>query len=196
MGAAASQSDPTSDRASTHEETTSAAPDRIAYDGLLLHRQPGGEWAQRYGVVQLQTLSLWASEDTYRRHDAPLLRVALSGAAVRGPMSGVFVVEPLPPAAAPIALRAFDAEETETFVRKARMASREPWKADALECFLCGDEFDFGTRHHHCRRCGESVCDPCSPSREPLTLYAYAEPVRVCVACKGHPDAHRLGVRV
>jgi len=69
------------------------------------------------------------------------------------------------------------------------------WRADdgCDECTLCRQEFTFMTRKHHCRACGEVVCDECSQHREYLSQPARdggpGDDVpctlqRICDACK------------
>ncbi|CAG8833808.1 35720_t:CDS:2, partial [Racocetra persica] len=36
---------------------------------------------------------------------------------------------------------------------------------DASECRRCNKKFRLWTRRHHCRRCGQVVCDQCSTAR-------------------------------
>ena len=36
---------------------------------------------------------------------------------------------------------------------------------------------------HHCRNCGQSVCDPCSSKRLSLPHYSIQESTRVCDVC-------------
>ncbi|CAI6337922.1 unnamed protein product [Periconia digitata] len=42
-----------------------------------------------------------------------------------------------------------------------------PWQsdADATHCFVCGSQFTWFYRKHHCRKCGRVVCSACSPHR-------------------------------
>lgn len=42
-----------------------------------------------------------------------------------------------------------------------------PWQpdADVTHCFVCGSQFTFFYRKHHCRKCGRVVCAACSPHR-------------------------------
>ncbi|PVH95768.1 FYVE-domain-containing protein [Periconia macrospinosa] len=42
-----------------------------------------------------------------------------------------------------------------------------PWQpdADVTHCFVCGSQFTFFYRKHHCRKCGRVVCSACSPHR-------------------------------
>ncbi|KAF2644452.1 hypothetical protein P280DRAFT_476490 [Massarina eburnea CBS 473.64] len=41
------------------------------------------------------------------------------------------------------------------------------WQPDyeATHCFVCGSQFTFFYRKHHCRKCGRVVCSACSPHR-------------------------------
>ena len=59
------------------------------------------------------------------------------------------------------------------------------WKPDASssKCSLCATPFSVFFRKHHCRLCGEVVCDPCSNTRRLITDLHDA-PVRVCNKCK------------
>ncbi|XP_011194018.1 zinc finger FYVE domain-containing protein 1 isoform X3 [Zeugodacus cucurbitae] len=36
---------------------------------------------------------------------------------------------------------------------------------------------------HHCRRCGQAVCEKCSQQRQPVPEHGWDEPVRVCDKC-------------
>jgi len=36
---------------------------------------------------------------------------------------------------------------------------------------------------HHCRQCGQGVCDDCSRGRKPVTMRGWDNPVRVCDSC-------------
>lgn len=38
-------------------------------------------------------------------------------------------------------------------------------------------------RRHHCRSCGQAVCDKCSLRRRPVPERDWYEPKRVCDAC-------------
>ena len=57
------------------------------------------------------------------------------------------------------------------------------WKADAEACQLCKKTFGALRlrRHHHCRKCGASVCSACSPALK--SVPGYAKDQRVCTAC-------------
>ncbi|CAO3589453.1 unnamed protein product [Absidia cylindrospora] len=77
---------------------------------------------------------------------------------------------------------------------------RHEWESDrqASECRRCGRRFNFLIRRHHCRRCGQIVCDRCSSHRVRLPVEEIVEdplistshypiialnPQRVCEAC-------------
>jgi FYVE zinc finger len=57
------------------------------------------------------------------------------------------------------------------------------WQPDseAQACKCCQSPFSFFNRKHHCRRCGQVVCDDCSKSRLPLPTHKGV--VRVCAGC-------------
>jgi hypothetical protein len=62
--------------------------------------------------------------------------------------------------------------------------AKAPWKSDksATTCRVCNGEFSpVLRRKHHCRECGEVVCDPCSPKEIPATGYSTSE--RACNPC-------------
>lgn len=44
---------------------------------------------------------------------------------------------------------------------------RPPWQpdSDVIKCPICGTQFTFWYRKHHCRKCGRVVCASCSPHR-------------------------------
>ncbi|KAF7727440.1 DnaJ (Hsp40), sub C, member 2 [Apophysomyces ossiformis] len=97
-----------------------------------------------------------------------------------------------------------DAEERQTIASERTIVdpsrAQRVWEADqqASECRRCGRRFNFLVRRHHCRRCGQVVCDRCSTHRlrlpvdeiiqDPMTdpsHYAFIamHPQRVCTAC-------------
>ena len=49
-------------------------------------------------------------------------------------------------------------------------------------CFLCSRYFKWYRRRHHCRACGQVICDACSVRRS-LRAAGFNNPVRVCIAC-------------
>ncbi|XP_075257475.1 zinc finger FYVE domain-containing protein 1-like isoform X3 [Convolutriloba macropyga] len=60
------------------------------------------------------------------------------------------------------------------------------WTEDSklTNCFCCERLFDpVKLRFHHCRCCGNGVCDPCSPHRVPVPIRGWDYPVRVCNQC-------------
>jgi myotubularin-related protein 3/4 len=57
-----------------------------------------------------------------------------------------------------------------------------PPLVDASTCLGCQLPLTRKTRRH-CRACGLSVCDACSPVRLPLPHLNLYEPVRVCAPC-------------
>lgn len=50
------------------------------------------------------------------------------------------------------------------------------------DCNICEQRFGFVRRRHHCRQCGELVCNPCSEHKDYVPGY-YSTKVRVCVSC-------------
>ena len=36
---------------------------------------------------------------------------------------------------------------------------------------------------HHCRKCGQGVCDDCSRTKKPVPIRGWDQPVRVCDKC-------------
>lgn len=68
------------------------------------------------------------------------------------------------------------------------------WRPDHASdsCLCCGKLFSMWTRRHHCRACGELVCNDCSPFSSPIPELGYLAPVRMCKDCKV-PDAAGAG---
>jgi len=67
------------------------------------------------------------------------------------------------------------------------------WKDDSLctHCGLCGVEFSFTIRKHHCRGCGEVFCDECTKNRKFISYPGIAfrdKMSRVCVTCNSTID--------
>ncbi|KAJ3613157.1 hypothetical protein NHX12_019409 [Muraenolepis orangiensis] len=55
---------------------------------------------------------------------------------------------------------------------------------DILCCHSCGREFTAAKlSKHHCRACGQGVCDECSPERRAVPSRGWDHPVRVCTPC-------------
>lgn len=59
------------------------------------------------------------------------------------------------------------------------------WVPDHLlkECAVCKNEFGPKLSKHHCRSCGEGVCDGCSKSRKAVPSRGWNYNVRVCNNC-------------
>ncbi|KAK3743024.1 hypothetical protein QZH41_009283, partial [Actinostola sp. cb2023] len=59
------------------------------------------------------------------------------------------------------------------------------WVPDSqiTECYICETEFTSKDYKHHCRSCGQGVCDECSKNRQPVPAKAWDQPVRVCDKC-------------
>ncbi|KAL4238677.1 Zinc finger FYVE domain-containing protein 1 [Mactra antiquata] len=51
-------------------------------------------------------------------------------------------------------------------------------------CCVCDTEFSIKLPIHHCRACGQGVCDKCSMKRLPVPLRGWDYPVRVCDRCE------------
>ena len=64
-----------------------------------------------------------------------------------------------------------------------RTRSLRTWLPDekVSECPVCGDEFSFWKRKHHCRICGGVFCDTCSTNR--VRTAGNSSMVRCCDAC-------------
>lgn len=58
-------------------------------------------------------------------------------------------------------------------------------------CQQCSTEFTFLRRRHHCRACGEVVCDNCSKSRNVLTHIHASKKQRVCDKCNNDPERYK-----
>ncbi|KAK1944163.1 Vacuolar protein sorting-associated protein 27 [Phytophthora citrophthora] len=61
------------------------------------------------------------------------------------------------------------------------------WKQSRM-CHVCACGFSLVKRRHHCRNCGQSVCNQHSTNRVSLPKFALSEPQRVCDQCflSGH----------
>jgi len=57
------------------------------------------------------------------------------------------------------------------------------WKPDSSsrECLSCHRPFTFFNRRHHCRKCGDLICDDCSKAR--MFVTSTQKNVRVCRSC-------------
>jgi hypothetical protein len=51
-------------------------------------------------------------------------------------------------------------------------------------CSRCNAEFSIMLRRHHCRKCGNIVCDNCSKDRVVIANIDNGKAVRVCAPCK------------
>ncbi|XP_077476280.1 zinc finger FYVE domain-containing protein 1-like [Stigmatopora argus] len=58
---------------------------------------------------------------------------------------------------------------------------------DILSCRICQCEFTAKLSKHHCRACGQGVCDDCSPDRRAVPSRGWDHPVRVCSSCNQKP---------
>ena len=58
------------------------------------------------------------------------------------------------------------------------------WAPDAeiLNCNVCNSDFNVKSKHH-CRSCGQGVCDSCSQHKLPVPSKGWNYPVRVCDSC-------------
>lgn len=54
---------------------------------------------------------------------------------------------------------------------------------DCLSCICCKIEFTEKNPIHHCRACGQGVCDQCSTHRKAVPSRGWDFPVRVCEEC-------------
>eukprot|EP00941_MAST-03F_sp_MAST-3F-sp1_P000244 g244.t1 len=63
-------------------------------------------------------------------------------------------------------------------IKKSRYSSEKASWMGAADCAICNTKFSVFNRRHHCRLCGNSVCDPCSKSSILL-------PQRLCAKDKG-----------
>ncbi|CAF0817462.1 unnamed protein product [Didymodactylos carnosus] len=60
------------------------------------------------------------------------------------------------------------------------------WRPDneCRACFICHQSFNNTTKRlHHCRNCGDCVCESCSPTKRPVPERDWITPVRVCKLC-------------
>ncbi|KAL1131288.1 hypothetical protein AAG570_010906 [Ranatra chinensis] len=54
---------------------------------------------------------------------------------------------------------------------------------DIKSCSVCSEVFVSGMTKHHCRACGEGVCEKCSNNSRPVPDKGWDYPVRVCDIC-------------
>lgn len=67
-----------------------------------------------------------------------------------------------------------------------------PWISDTASntCLVCQIEFTMTRRRHHCRACGQLLCDACTPHKALLPGLG-PKKVRICRACQaGLPTSH------
>ncbi|XP_054723229.1 zinc finger FYVE domain-containing protein 1-like isoform X2 [Uloborus diversus] len=64
------------------------------------------------------------------------------------------------------------------------------WVPDHIltKCHVCSKPFGPKLSKHHCRSCGEGVCDECSTSRKPVPARGWSYDVRVCDTCIKNPE--------
>ena len=55
-------------------------------------------------------------------------------------------------------------------------------------CCVCQEKFGPRLTIHHCRACGQGVCDNCSPSKRVVAFRGWDYPVRVCNKCEKKTD--------
>jgi zinc finger FYVE domain-containing protein 1 len=76
-----------------------------------------------------------------------------------------------------------------TYPKQALIETVRPsyWVPDdeIIHCSVCLVEFtsSIDSYKHHCRSCGEGVCDKCSQQRKPVPSKGWDYPVRVCDNC-------------
>ncbi|KAL0969148.1 hypothetical protein UPYG_G00223150 [Umbra pygmaea] len=58
---------------------------------------------------------------------------------------------------------------------------------DILACYNCQHSFTARLSKHHCRACGQGVCDECSSDRRAVPSRGWDHPVRVCANCNQKP---------
>ena len=66
-----------------------------------------------------------------------------------------------------------------------------PWVEDKLVhcCSRCSVKFNFFSRKHHCRCCGNIFCDPCASERRIISAISRWQAQRVCIDCAARLDA-------
>ncbi len=71
------------------------------------------------------------------------------------------------------------------FVSSAGEYSDVGWvlNSSSAKCMICSKEFWLFLSRHHCRGCGNLVCDDCSPDKVIIKELASVDPQRVCVLC-------------
>lgn len=59
--------------------------------------------------------------------------------------------------------------------------TKDTWQPNTENCVVCKKKFTLVLRRHHCRLCGQCVCNGCSPNK--LRLDGHKRPQRVCMPC-------------
>uniref|UniRef100_A0A3Q3WK95 FYVE-type domain-containing protein n=1 Tax=Mola mola TaxID=94237 RepID=A0A3Q3WK95_MOLML len=59
---------------------------------------------------------------------------------------------------------------------------------DITQCHQCSKIFTAAMSKHHCRACGQGVCDSCSTHIRPVPSRGWDHPVRVCDSCHARTD--------
>lgn len=78
----------------------------------------------------------------------------------------------------------------------ARFFTAPPF-AEASCCYVCSRSFSIILFRHHCRFCGQSVCEEHSNARRCIYRFGLIQPVRVCCRCKVNIDEiHRRDVLI
>ena len=65
---------------------------------------------------------------------------------------------------------------------------------DITVCMVCAQAFGFFRWAHHCRSCGNLVCNSCSPETAVIFELQEAGPVRVCIQCYWGQDPVHVSV--
>ncbi|KAG2468918.1 ZFYV1 protein, partial [Polypterus senegalus] len=65
------------------------------------------------------------------------------------------------------------------------VARPDYWVPDneIVKCHNCSIPFTPMMSKHHCRSCGQGVCDHCSTKRRPVPSRGWDHPVRICDEC-------------
>jgi hypothetical protein len=67
---------------------------------------------------------------------------------------------------------------------------------DVTECMICGSCFSCCTYKHHCRACGNIVCNSCSPHNVIIVELKELNKVRVCTQCYwGQEEVHVVMIK-
>mmetsp|Transcript_26350 Transcript_26350/g.43976 ORF Transcript_26350/g.43976 Transcript_26350/m.43976 type:complete len:152 (-) Transcript_26350:409-864(-) len=57
------------------------------------------------------------------------------------------------------------------------------WVANESNCQICGKDFNFFIRRHHCRNCGKCVCEVCSKEKMRIPSIDERKLFKVCGPC-------------